>query len=172
MKNHKRCLLLLCCRPWRLLLRLMPQHRWCQRTCCGFRLEIRSRGDAPGQPSKIVTATRTVTTLEGYVALLTIVFNMDRLQCLPGEYCSSGYRIPLALALSEPQCGGCPMPGGGWNITTMGTFSTGPSYTPVQWHRHEGHPGWTINMIDKILNESLKTSHTPPDLITIHLGTT
>ena len=96
-----------------------------------------------------------------------------RSQCLPGQYCSSGYRIPLALALSEPPCGGCPyQTNGGWNITTMGTFSTGPSYTPTQWHRHEGHPGWTINMVDNILNESLKTSHTPPDLITIHLGTT
>lgn len=83
----------------------------------------------------------------------------------------SGYRISLALALSEPPCGGCGLLGGGYNISTMGTLSTGPSYTPLQWHRHEGHPGWQINAVDEILNQSLATSPKPPDLITIHLGT-
>ena len=53
----------------------------------------------------------------------------------------------------------------------MGTLHTGPTYTPTQWHKHEGHPGWQINMIDNILNKSLATSPVPPDLITIHLGT-
>jgi len=84
---------------------------------------------------------------------------------------SAGYRVPLALALSEPACGGCGAAGGGYNVSTMGTLSQGPLLTPVQWHRHEGHPGWTINMVDNILNQSLATSPTPPDLITIHLGT-
>lgn len=53
----------------------------------------------------------------------------------------------------------------------MGTLITGPIYTPAQWHRHEGHPGWQINEVDEILNKSLATSARPPDLITIHLGT-
>ena len=53
----------------------------------------------------------------------------------------------------------------------MGTLTTGPVYTPQAWHRHEGHPGWQINTISNILAKSLATSPTPPDLITIHLGT-
>ena len=75
------------------------------------------------------------------------------------------------MALSEPPCGGCGSAGGGWNISTMGTLSTGPAYTPSQWHRHEGHPGWQINTLDGILKASFATSPTPPDLITIHIGT-
>ena len=41
----------------------------------------------------------------------------------------------------------------------------------LQWLKHEGHPGWTIPMVDSILNKSLATSARSPDLITIHLGT-
>ena len=101
--------------------------------------------------------------------------------------------------------GGCGATGGGYNISTMGTLTQGPTYSPMQWRRHEGHPGWTINMVgeylvglfslslmqytagsphailtvdiecvwraDNILDTSLATSRTPPDLITIHLGT-
>ena len=77
--------------------------------------------------------------------------------------------MPLALALQEPPCGGCGLAGGSFNISTMGTLSTGPDYLPVQWHKHEGHPGWRIAMIDDQLNASLATSPIPPDMITIHL---
>ena len=35
----------------------------------------------------------------------------------------------------------------------------------------EGHPGWRFDQIDKLLNASFATSPTPPDLITVHLGT-
>ena len=65
----------------------------------------------------------------------------------------------MALALSEPPCGGCGELGGGWNISTMGTLSTGPPYTPVQWHRHEGHPGWQINTLDGIVLAELQPFH-------------
>ena len=79
------------------------------------------------------------------------------------------YRVPLAFALSQPPLG--PPNGIGFNITTMGTLLTGPSYVPKQWLRHEGHPGWRIDMIDKQLDKALATSQRSPDLITIHLGT-
>lgn len=69
--------------------------------------------------------------------------------------------MPLAWALSQA----------GHNITTMGTLTTGPAYVPKEWIRHEGHPGWRFDQIDELLNTSLKTSSTPPSLITIHLGT-
>ena len=82
---------------------------------------------------------------------------------------SAGYRVPLALALSQHPLG---MPSSaGFNITTMGTLETGPPYVPRQWLKHEGHPGWQINTIDNILVQSLATSKQLPDLITIHLGT-
>lgn len=45
---------------------------------------------------------------------------------------AGGYRIPLAWALSQA----------GYNVTTMGTLRTGPSYVPRQWLHHEGHDGW------------------------------
>mmetsp|Transcript_31162 Transcript_31162/g.81716 ORF Transcript_31162/g.81716 Transcript_31162/m.81716 type:complete len:261 (+) Transcript_31162:92-874(+) len=82
---------------------------------------------------------------------------------------SAGYRIPLALALSQHPLGS---PANvGFNLSTMGTLTTGPPYVPKQWLAHEGHPGWQINMVDGILNKSLATSVQPPDLVTIHLGT-
>ena len=74
---------------------------------------------------------------------------------------AGGYRVPLAWALSQQ----------GYNVSTMGTLTTGPSYVPEQWIRHEGHPGWRFDQIDRILNESFATSSRLPDLITIHLGT-
>eukprot|EP00041_Stephanoeca_diplocostata_P009625 m.149534 g.149534 ORF g.149534 m.149534 type:complete len:262 (-) comp17820_c0_seq1:361-1146(-) len=74
---------------------------------------------------------------------------------------AGGYRVPLAWALSQA----------GHNISTMGTLTTGPPYVPEEWTRHEGHPGWRFDQIDQLLNTSLKTSTTPPSLITIHLGT-
>eukprot|EP00040_Diaphanoeca_grandis_P004921 m.30595 g.30595 ORF g.30595 m.30595 type:complete len:245 (-) comp16314_c0_seq1:99-833(-) len=80
-----------------------------------------------------------------------------------------GYRVPVAYALSQPPLGA---PSGiGYNVSTMGTLETGPSYVPQQWLKHEGHPGWQINTVDGILNKSFATSPTLPDLITIHLGT-
>jgi hypothetical protein len=153
--------------------------------CCGFHLATPLHGAALAQPSKIATATKLALCVQLHHRLnYTFPFATPSihllivLKCVVGpppppplQEGGSGYRIPLALALSEPPCGGCPMPGGGWNISTMGTLTTGPSYTPVQWHKHEGHPGWTIDMVDKILNKSLETSPIPPDLITIHLGT-
>lgn len=48
--------------------------------------------------------------------------------CVPD---AGGYRVPLAWALSQA----------GYNVTTMGTLKTGPSYVPEQWISHEGHPG-------------------------------
>ena len=74
---------------------------------------------------------------------------------------AGGYRVPLAWALSQA----------GYNVSTMGTLKTGPPYVPEQWIHHEGHPGWRFDQIDEILNKSIATSPTPPDLVTIHLGT-
>ena len=86
---------------------------------------------------------------------------------------AGSYRVPLAFALSQPpldpKTG--PPSGIGFNITTMGTLFTGPSYVPQQWLRHEGHPGWRIDMIDTQLDKALATSQRRPDLVTIHLGT-
>ena len=45
---------------------------------------------------------------------------------------AGGYRVPLIWALSQA----------GYNVTTMGTLKTGPSYVPEAWISHEGHPGW------------------------------
>lgn len=56
------------------------------------------------------------------------------------DFCG-GYRIPLALALSQPPLGA--PTNEGFNVTTMGTASTGPACVPAQWHRHCGFPGWT-----------------------------
>eukprot|EP01052_Picozoa_sp_SAG31_P009117 SAG31_NODE_473_length_15222_cov_4.788005_2_plen_248_part_00 len=72
-----------------------------------------------------------------------------------------GYRVPLAWALSQA----------GYNVSTMGTLKSGPEYVPEQWIHHEGHPGSRFDNIDDILNKSMATSTTPPDLVTIHLGT-
>ena len=73
-----------------------------------------------------------------------------------------GYRVPLAWALTQS----------GHNVTTMGTLTTGPSdVVPARWINHEGHPGWRFDEIDGILDKSLATSATPPNLVTIHLGT-
>eukprot|EP01052_Picozoa_sp_SAG31_P053376 SAG31_NODE_13654_length_855_cov_1.018519_1_plen_150_part_01 len=74
---------------------------------------------------------------------------------------AGGYRVPLAWALSQR----------GYNVSTMGTLTTGPRYVPTQWIRHQGHPGWRFDQIDAILNQSFATSTQPPDLVTIHLGT-
>ena len=88
---------------------------------------------------------------------------------------SASYRIPLALALSQHPLSkprGVAGPDSvGFNISTMGTLTTGPPYVPSSWLKHEGHPGWQINTIDGILNRSLATSPVLPDLVTIHLGT-
>ena len=87
---------------------------------------------------------------------------------------AGSYRVPLAFALSQPRLShvhALPPSVIGFNITTMGTLFTGPSYVPQQWLRHEGHPGWRIDMIDKQLDKALATSQRRPDLITIHLGT-
>ena len=78
--------------------------------------------------------------------------------------------MPLAFALTQPALG--PPDSVGFNVSTMGTLTNGgASYVPEQWTKHEGHPGWQINTIDNILDKSLATSPTPPDLVTIHLGT-
>ena len=74
---------------------------------------------------------------------------------------AGGYRVPLAWSLSQM----------GYNVSTMGTLTTGPSYVPNQWIHHEGHPGWRFDQIDKLLNQSFATSRRLPDVITIHLGT-
>ena len=68
---------------------------------------------------------------------------------------AGGYRIPLIWALSQQ----------GYNVSTMGTLVTGPADVPKQWLRHEGHPGWRFDQIDDILNRSLATSSSPPDLV-------
>ena len=81
----------------------------------------------------------------------------------------AGYRIPLALALSQPPLGAPTLEG--FNVTTMGTATTGPSYVPAQWLRHCGFPGWTIPMINSFLPKALASSPARPDLVTIHLGT-
>jgi len=80
-----------------------------------------------------------------------------------------GYRVPLAFALSQPALGD--PSNAGFNITTMGTDQTGPSYVPSSWLRHCGFPGWTIPMIDNFLPKALASNPSRPDLITIHLGT-
>jgi len=82
---------------------------------------------------------------------------------------SAGYRVPLALALTQHPLG--PSNCMGFNVRTMGTLMTGPPYVPQDWLRHEGHPAYQINMIEDILGQSLRSSPQPPDLITIHIGT-
>ena len=71
-----------------------------------------------------------------------------------------GYRTPTAKAL-ESQV---------YTVTTIGTMSSGPQEYP-QWVRHEGHPGWRIDMADAVLVQALASSQLLPDIITIHLGT-
>lgn len=71
-----------------------------------------------------------------------------------------GYRTPTAQALASR----------GQIVSTMGTMESGPAQYP-QWIKHEGHPGWRIDMADAILPQSLASSPVPPDIITIHLGT-
>ena len=82
---------------------------------------------------------------------------------------SGGYRVPLAFALSQAPLGA--PSNEGFNVTTMGTATTGPAYAPAQWLKHCGFPGWTIPMIDKFLPQAFASSPARPDLITIHLGT-
>jgi lysophospholipase L1-like esterase len=53
----------------------------------------------------------------------------------------------------------------------MGALKTGPSYIPEAWTHHEGHPGWRFDQIEANLDQSLATSTSKPDLVTIHLGT-
>eukprot|EP01050_Picozoa_sp_SAG11_P033412 SAG11_NODE_11338_length_767_cov_2.606287_1_plen_190_part_10 len=72
-----------------------------------------------------------------------------------------GYRIPLIGALSQA----------GYNVTTMGRATSGPTWAPRVWTHHAGYPGWRIDQIDAVLKLEMATSPTPPDLITIHLGT-
>ena len=78
---------------------------------------------------------------------------------------SAGYRIPLALALSQAPLGAPDLTG--FNITTMGTATTGPSYVPSAWTHHCGFPGWTIPMIDNFLPKAFASSKQSPDLITM-----
>ena len=80
-----------------------------------------------------------------------------------------GYRVPLAFALTQPALGD--PANAGFNVTTMGTATTGPDYVPAQWLRHCGFPGWTIPMIDAFLPKAFASSAARPDIITIHLGT-
>jgi lysophospholipase L1-like esterase len=82
---------------------------------------------------------------------------------------SGGYRVPLAFALSQPALGN--PSNAGFNVTTMGTAQTGPSYVPAQWTRHCGFPGWTIPNIDNFLPQAFASNPIRPDVITIHLGT-
>ena len=78
---------------------------------------------------------------------------------------SAGYRIPLALALSQAPLGSPDLLG--FNVTTMGTDTTGPSYVPSAWTHHCGFPGWTIPMIDNFLPKAFASSKQSPDLITM-----
>ncbi len=78
---------------------------------------------------------------------------------------SAGYRIPLALALSQAPLGSPDLVG--FNITTMGTDTTGPSFVPSAWTHHCGFPGWTIPMIDNFLPKAFASSKQSPDLITM-----
>ena len=82
---------------------------------------------------------------------------------------SGGYRAPLAFALSQAALGDPTQEG--FNITTMGTATTGPAYVPAQWLKHCGFPGWTIQRMDGFLPQAFASSPSRPDLITIHLGT-
>ncbi len=82
---------------------------------------------------------------------------------------SGGYRVPLAFALSQAPLGDPSLLG--FNISTMGTATTGPSYAPSQWFNHCGFPGWTISQIDNFLPNAFASNPARPDLITIHLGT-
>ena len=78
---------------------------------------------------------------------------------------AAGYRVPLALALTQAPLGSPDLLG--FNVSTMGTSTTGPAYVPAQWLHHDGHPGWTIPMIDNLLPKSLATSPKRPDIITM-----
>lgn len=82
---------------------------------------------------------------------------------------SGGYRVPLAFALSQAPLGNASTVG--WNVTTMGTTATGPSFLPQQWLRHCGFPGWTIPRMLAYLPTAFASSPARPDIITIHLGT-
>jgi len=86
-----------------------------------------------------------------------LIFTLDPFTC-PRE--CGGYRTPTAQALASR----------GQIVSTMGTMESGPAQYP-QWIKHEGHPGWRIDMADAILPQSLASSPVPPDIITIHLGT-
>jgi lysophospholipase L1-like esterase len=71
---------------------------------------------------------------------------------------SGGYRAPLWAALSAA----------GFNVTMVGTQTSGPAWLPAAGQSHEGHPGWTIDQIKSILPTwaALK-----PDVILLMLGT-
>jgi hypothetical protein len=79
-----------------------------------------------------------------------------------------GYRVPLAFALTQPALGD--PANEGFNISTMGTDTTGPPYVPAQWLKHCGFPGWTIPMIKNFLPQAFASNPARPDIITIHLG--
>lgn len=71
---------------------------------------------------------------------------------------SGGYRAPLWASLTAA----------GFNVTFVGTQSSGPAWLPATGQHHEGHPGWRIDQILQILPTwaALK-----PDVILLLLGT-
>lgn len=143
-----------------------------RRMCCGCHLATPSLGVRASQrllhmSCKRAVATRVLTRRATLSTPLPAGCNGPTIEDCHSD--SAGYRVPLALALSQHPLG--TPNSAGFNITTMGTQETGPPYVPRQWLKHEGHPGWQIEMIDNILVNSLATSKQLPDLITVHLGT-
>jgi len=55
-----------------------------------------------------------------------------------------------------------------WNVTTVGSQSSGNHLVPDYWKNHEGYPGYRIDQLDGLRDTWLPTE---PDIITIHLGT-
>jgi hypothetical protein len=76
-------------------------------------------------------------------AIATQHMSLTKLLCAHDSSCDvyahAGYRVPLALALSQHPLGA--PSNAGFNISTMGTLETGPHYVPRSWLKHEGHPG-------------------------------
>lgn len=77
--------------------------------------------------------------------------------CLPT---SGGYRAPLWSALNGSAINA--------SIQMVGTENNGPSWVPESQRAHEGHPGWTIDMIQGLESKWVSLA---PDVVLLMAGT-
>jgi hypothetical protein len=72
---------------------------------------------------------------------------------------SGGYRASLWATLNGSHSNG--------TVVFVGTQSNGPAWVPQEQRAHEGHPGWTIDMI-----AGLKSTWTrlQPDIVLLKAG--